>query len=474
MSRDEHGDADLTATTINGGTLVDNGTVVANGSVNVGSAVTTISTGAFTIDNGATLEFSSSVAAGITVSFAGATGTLQFDDPAGFAGTVSNFGGSSVIDLTDIAYSSSEHTVWTQSTGTLAIYLGATLEDTIKLSGTYNQDNFSLAPDSIPGTPGTDVLWWGGGRLCLGNGSGEWDAAGNGRHDGGAVTGERCARQPRQRDVRCGWRRRLQCGHGVGDSASLTIAGSTSLDGQFTTGTLTVNNNETLALSSGATLTATSLTASYNDTFDLTGATLTATSLTMTSYDDTFDLTGGTLTLGSVSMYEDETFSLSSGATLSITGNVTDTYGNSYYSINDSKFTVGGLFTSTNDYIYADGGGIVQLAGLAVATSSTIVLEVEDATSSIEIGTAGGVAAGSLTIDSGVTVTASGFFYAPTIVDDGTLAVAAGGSLTLDGSSAAAARSRSAAAALWLSRTTWVSRRLRAHRRSRLRAATTR
>ena len=88
--------------------------------------------------------------------------------------------------------------------------------------------------------------------------------------------------------------------------ASLTIAGSTSLDGQFTTGTLTVNNNETLALSSGATLTATSLTASYNDTFDLTGATLTATSLTMTSYDDTFDLTGGTLTVGSVSMYEDE------------------------------------------------------------------------------------------------------------------------------------------------------------------------
>ena len=101
-----------------------------------------------------------------------------------------------------------------------------------------------------------------------------------------------------------------------------------------------MNNNETLALSSGATLTATSLTAGYNDTFDLTGATLTATSLTMTSYDDTFDLTGGTLTVGSVSMYEDETFSLSSGATLSITGNVTDTYGNSYYSINDSKFTV--------------------------------------------------------------------------------------------------------------------------------------
>ena len=171
----------LTATTINGDTLVDNGTVVANGSVNVGSAVTTISTGAFTIDNGATLEFSSSVAAGITVSFAGATGTLQFDDPTGFAGTVSNFGGSNVIDLTDIAYSSSEHTVWTQSTGTLAIYLGATLEDTIKLSGTYNQDNFSLAPDFIPGTPGTDVVWVAGSgdAYVWASVAGSWDAAGN-------------------------------------------------------------------------------------------------------------------------------------------------------------------------------------------------------------------------------------------------------------------------------------------------------
>ena len=306
----------------------------------------------------------------------------------------------------------------------LTLYDNATIVATIILQGDYSGDAFYTAAISSgvtqigvlspgdtatapAGTSGADAYVWA-------SVAGSWDAAGN--WDDTTAGQSPASVAPGSHDsvtfdaVGGGG---FNVVTGVGDSASLTIAGSTSLDGQFTTGTLTVNNNETLALSSGATLTATSLTASYNDTFDLTGATLTATSLTMTSYDDTFDLTGGTLTVGSVSMYEDETFSLSSGATLSITGNVTDTYGNSYYSINDSKFTVGGLFTSTNDYIYADGGGIVQLAGLAVATSSTIVLEVEDATSSIEIGTAGGVAAGSLTIDSGVTVTASGFFSRP-------------------------------------------------------------
>ena len=153
---------------------------------------------------------------------------------------------------------------------------------------------------------------------------------------------------------------------------------------------------------------------------------------------------------------------------------MTDTYGNSYYSINDSTFTVGGLFTSTNDYIYADNDGIVQLAGLAVATSSTIVLEVEDATSSIEIGTAGSVAAGSLTIDSGVTVTVSGLFYAPTIVDDGTLAVAAGGSLTLDGSLGGSGQIQIGSGGTLVVENDVVSRPLRAHRRSRSRAATMR
>jgi hypothetical protein len=62
-----------------------------------------------------------------------------------------------------------------------------------------------------------------------------------------------------------------------------------------------------------------------------------------------------------------------------------------------------------------------------------VTLSVSDAMSSIEIGKTGGAAAGTLTIDSGVTVTEAGSFSAPTIVDKGILAVGPGESLYLSG-----------------------------------------
>ena len=62
-----------------------------------------------------------------------------------------------------------------------------------------------------------------------------------------------------------------------------------------------------------------------------------------------------------------------------------------------------------------------------------VTLYVYDSTSSIEIGTAGGAAGGTITIDSGSSVTESGTFYAPTIVDNGALTVAAGETLYMEG-----------------------------------------
>ena len=62
-----------------------------------------------------------------------------------------------------------------------------------------------------------------------------------------------------------------------------------------------------------------------------------------------------------------------------------------------------------------------------------VFINVADATSSLEIGTAGGAAAGSVTIDSGVTTTVAGSFQAPSIVDNGTIIVAAGSALNLLG-----------------------------------------
>ena len=101
---------------------------------------------------------------------------------------------------------------------------------------------------------------------------------------------------------------------------------------------------------------------------------------------------------------------------------------------NGGTFTVEGIFVSTSDSVYAQNGGKVQLAALQQDVHQNgVTLYVYDSTSSIEIGTAGGAAGGTITIDSGSSVTESGTFYAPTIVDNGALTVAAGETLYMEG-----------------------------------------
>ena len=228
--------------------------------------------------------------------------------------------------------------------------------------------------------------------------------------------------------------------------AALTINGATSLAGIFTTGTLTSNNaltvntgdaltvtgdaaiNSTLTLD-GA-LSAGSLTTGSHTQFNIAGGMLTTGSLT-TGYQSQFSIVGGMLTIGSLTTAAASSLNLNSGATFSVTGNVTDT--SSQYFINDSTFTAGGTFTSSNDEVFAQNVSKVQLAELA---GSGIYLSV-DGSSSVEVGTAGGAAAGSITIDSGVTTTVSGgnnSFTAPSIVDDGTVIIAAGSSFAYNSS----------------------------------------
>ena len=109
--------------------------------------------GSFTIDSGNTLEFGKSVAAGATVSFADPAGTLQLDNSTGavgssFGATINNFGGSDVIDLTDLAYASSGETfTWNSANNALTVSNG-TQSTTITLAASYTIGNFALA--SIP------------------------------------------------------------------------------------------------------------------------------------------------------------------------------------------------------------------------------------------------------------------------------------------------------------------------------------
>ena len=164
------------------------GTVEALGNLSLLGAVT--GAGLFTIDSGNTLEFGNSVAVGATASFADTVGTLKLDDSTGaggssFGATIENFGGGDVIDLTDLAYSTSgEILAWDSTTNILTISNGMQ-SATISLAGSYTQANFALAPDSGAdspfGNPGTEILWNSGSGPTVDTwtGTGDWitDAA---------------------------------------------------------------------------------------------------------------------------------------------------------------------------------------------------------------------------------------------------------------------------------------------------------
>ena len=139
----------------NSGALnVDAGTLIVGGNV-------TGSDGTVVITGGGAADFQEAFHQNVT--FSGA-GTLELAQSLTYGGAISDFGVGDVLDLTDLAYSSSEYAVWTQVTtggsaaGNLQIYNGAgTLEETLNLNGTYSQSDFLLAPDANP-SPGTEVL----------------------------------------------------------------------------------------------------------------------------------------------------------------------------------------------------------------------------------------------------------------------------------------------------------------------------
>ena len=101
-----------------------------------------------------------------------------------------------------------------------------------------------------------------------------------------------------------------------------------------------------------------------------------------------------------------------------------------------SSVTVSGTAILTAGFLTVIDGSIVQLGALiANAFNGGLALETNtiaiDDTSSLEVGTAGGAALGAITIDAGQAAAVSGTLYGNVAVN-GTLAVQAGGSLTID------------------------------------------
>jgi len=120
---------------------------------------------AATVDSGTILDITGTSAQ--NVDFAnddGNTGTLVLNDPIAFAGQISGFTGTSTIsdaiDLKGITFDSGTTFTYTPNSagtgGTLTIFEGATVVDTINFAGNYTTANFTAQSDGNGGTLITD------------------------------------------------------------------------------------------------------------------------------------------------------------------------------------------------------------------------------------------------------------------------------------------------------------------------------
>jgi hypothetical protein len=131
----------------NGGTIIVQGAVTGDGTS--------------TISNSGLLDFQSSVSADQAVDFTGA-GTLDFATAPASGLAIAGFGENDTIDLANLAFSAGEQAVWTQTStnnggaGTLQIFNGGALEETLNLNGIYAQNEFALSQDTTS-AHGTDV-----------------------------------------------------------------------------------------------------------------------------------------------------------------------------------------------------------------------------------------------------------------------------------------------------------------------------
>lgn len=137
-----HGSVDNSGTLeTNGGTLVIGGDAVVTDSASPATAPTV------TI-HGGTADFvgSATQTLDLNATFSG-TGTLVLEHSQYYGGTITDFDANDKIDLTDLAYSTSETDVWNSATNTLTITSGSQTE-LLKLAGTFDQNSFALTSDA--------------------------------------------------------------------------------------------------------------------------------------------------------------------------------------------------------------------------------------------------------------------------------------------------------------------------------------
>ncbi len=341
--------------------------VLLNGLVNGNSAIFDeglSGTGTVSIGVNSSPRFAGSVSAGVHIAFAGIGGLLTVQSPTSFAATIGNFGAADTIEadaagLTSVLYTG------TAGGGALSLLAGTVSLGTLALSGSLNNAQFLLLP--FDGIFGDAMIEYATNPATVGSAAptgpsnsdayrfatatgGAWNLAADWTDTTTGVTG---APPPGVNNAVtiASALRNFQIVNGNGNSASLTLTGQTALNGGFTTGTLTlapVNESEpVLDLIPGAVL-----------------------------------LDGGAATLGGTTDVD--------GSTLSVGGTLTA-----------SDTLDGGDINVFN-------GGLLRAGALMLGNGSSFSILGIDATSTVEIGTAGGATAGALTVDAGRTAALAG------------------------------------------------------------------
>lgn len=368
------------------GNITDNGAIIAsNGTLTLGAVS---GSGSLVIAAGATMELISATSAPIV--FQGSGGALAFAGArAAPTGTLSGLAAGDVIDLEGSPLTAVQYTA-SGTGGTLLLLYGSVVEARIAIAGNMAGLHFLLTPDGLGGSDitvtsssgtaggggqsGTDQLAWASPV------SGSWSRGANWADMtmGGAATQPPGAQTPVQIGGPVGGAFESVAGTGV--CASLSATGNTALGGVFATGQLTLGTA-----------------AGQEGTIDVGAAsTLTAVS--------------GTLADGAL-------LSIGVGAFLGIAGTL----------------TMGGAAPGVGQpdtLLAAAGRGGIQLGCLTMGGGDSNTVTV-DSTAWIEVGTAGGAAAGALTIDVGASVSGNGTLDASGLIVDNGSIQAAGGLLLL-------------------------------------------
>jgi len=485
-----------------GGTLTVNGNLSGSGQLQIGQGATLALNGTV-----AATDVIAFIGSGATLSVGNASTT-----PYGIGPTLTGFQAGDSIVLAAPVSTATYAAGPGGGPGLLTLGTSGAAAETFSLSGDFTGKSFSVTPTASGGAsislvnqapvPAGGKSSTADGYLWVGSTGGSWDSAGNWSD---ATTGTNPALYvpgaltPVTITGPTGSTFEVISGGGGATSLGVTgyvnLNGAYTVGGAFNVGSLATTNSlpptGSLVLAAGSTVTAGSVNVLYG-TLSLAGASGVASTGAITVGGNTLNLAagarlstsdalsvssgtlndkggavsvGGALTIGTPlpsSLHEIYQYlsyqssqssrgyvAVSSGGTLAIGGDITNSNGSIGVDGAGSKLTTGGTLTATTGKVGVGTGGSIQLSGAILGAASLVAFEYTfnttglitystaglsvDATSTIEIGAAGGAAAGAITVDTGRTITAnSNANLSGALVNNGTVTIT-GGTLTQNG-----------------------------------------